>query len=89
MGSLSSKKIFFGIHRPWIWEPAKALISGNAWLSANRSGQNILAQLSKEKQWVGGKGGVYYTRPSLPIVIKYKLEFGLNTCGGGGGKKGY
>ena len=42
---------------------------------ANRSMPNILAQLSVEKQWVGGGGGgVYYTRPSLPMEIKYKQE---------------
>ncbi len=44
----------------WIREPQRTLISCNARLSTNRSMPNILAQLSSEKQWVGG-GGVYYT----------------------------
>jgi hypothetical protein len=48
-------------------------MSRNARPSTNRSMPNILAQLSAEKQWVGD-GGVYYTRPSLPISIKYKQE---------------
>ncbi len=48
----------------------------NAQPSTNRSVPNIVAQLSAEKQWVGGGGcgGVYYTRPSLPILIKYKQQ---------------
>jgi hypothetical protein len=52
----------------------KALLTRNARPSINRSVPNILAQLSAEKQWVGGGGGLYYTRPSLPISITYKQE---------------
>ncbi len=40
----------------WIREPLRPIISHNAQLSTNRSGPNILAQLSAEKQWVGGGG---------------------------------
>jgi hypothetical protein len=37
-----------------VWEPLLPLISCNARLPTNRGWPNILAQLSTEKQWVGG-----------------------------------
>jgi hypothetical protein len=75
-GLSSSEKPDFAFIGPpayWIREPLRSLNSRNTRPLTNRSVPNILAQLSAEKQWVGG-GGVYYTLPSLPILIRYKQE---------------
>ncbi len=54
----------------------RTLISPNAWLLTNTSvpifSHNFL---QKNSGWGGGGGGgVYYTSPSIPILIKYKQE---------------
>ncbi len=52
----------------WIWEPPRLLISRIARLFTIRGGPNIFAQLSAEKQYVGGGGDCVLHLP--PIAIK-------------------
>ncbi len=66
----------------WIWEPLLPLISPNARLPTKRSGPNILAQLSAEKQWVGGWGVCITLAPHYQywLSINRSLwQFGLKS----------
>ncbi len=58
----------------WIWDPLRTLVSRNTLPSTNRSVPNILAQLSPEKQWVGG-GGV---AACITLAPHYQYRLGIN-----------
>ncbi len=55
-----------------IYRPCLLTTLGRRQIGASRIFSHNFPQ--KNSGWGGGGGGVYYTRPSLPISIKYKQE---------------